>query len=214
MLNILSSISTASALGMANWSRFAAAAATDGSSAERGGQLAFTGTSNVAGSLVWVIVSLAIVIVLIVLVIKWLSQRGRSWGTNRSLRSLGGVALGQNSSIQAVEIAGRVYIVGVGESITLLDKLDDPEQVRAVIAQLERKPESVWPHNLLAGFLDKAKKRSGQEKTEPTRERWNSASSFQTILQEKLSQQAERKQQLETLLHDPKSNERLMDDEK
>ncbi len=215
MFNIYSRISMVSALGMAICPRFAAAAATNGSSAERDGQMAYTGSANVAGSLIWVIISLALVIVLIIFVIKWLSQRNRAWGTNRSLRSLGGIALGQNHSLQVVEIAGRIYIVGVGESITLIDKLDDPEQARAVIAALERQQESVWPQNLLTQLLDKVKNRGERaEAGQPSNEQWNSASSFQHMLQSKLNQQADRKQQLESLLHDPKTNERLMDDEK
>ena len=56
-----------------------------------------------------------------------LSQRNRGWGTNRALRSLGGIPLGQNKSLQVVELSGRVYIVGVGDNITLLDKIDEPE---------------------------------------------------------------------------------------
>ncbi|OME80237.1 hypothetical protein BK120_19380 [Paenibacillus sp. FSL A5-0031] len=174
----------------------------------------FTGTNDLAGNMIWVIVSLAIVIVLIILVIKWLSQRNRMWGTNRSLRSLGGIALGQNNSLQVVEIAGRIYIVGVGENITLIDKLDDPEQASAVISALERQQESAWSKDLVSQILKKFKDRNNPNGSDPTNEQWNKTSSFQDLLQNKLSQQADRKQQLESLLHESKSNERLMDDEK
>lgn len=213
MFNIASRISMVSALGMAIWPRFAAAA-VDGSSANNDEQMVFTGSKDLAGSLVWVIISLAIVIVLIIFVIKWLSQRNRMWGTNRSLRSLGGIALGQNNSLQVVEIAGRIYIVGVGENITLIDKLDDPEQVNAVIASLERQQESAWSKDLVTQLLNKVRDRNKKNEPEPSNEQWNKASSFQDLLHNKLSQQADRKQQLESLLHDSKSNERLMDDEK
>lgn len=214
MFNIHSRISMMSALGMAIWPGFAAAAATDGSTANNEEQIVFQGSNNLAGSLIWVIISLAIVIVLIIFVIKWLSQRNRTWGTNRSLRSLGGVALGQNNSIQVVEIAGRIYIVGVGEDITLIDKYDDPEQVKSVIAALERQPEANWPQNVISQLLNKIRSRNEDTGPEPSNEQWNSASSFQHLLQNKLNQQADRKQQLKSLLHDSKTNERLMDDEK
>ncbi len=214
MFNIASRISMVSALGMAIWPRFAAAAAQDGSSANDEGQMMFTGTNDLAGNMIWVIVSLAIVIVLIILVIKWLSQRNRMWGTNRSLRSLGGIALGQNNSLQVVEIAGRIYIVGVGENITLIDKLDDPEQASAVISALERVQESAWSKDLISQILKKFKDRNNHNESDPTNEQWNKTSSFQDLLQNKLSQQADRKQQLESLLHESKTNERLMDDEK
>lgn len=214
MFNIQSRISMVSALGMAIWPSFAAAAVIDGSSANSDEQMVFTNSKNIAGSLVWVIISLAIVIFLIVVVIKWLSQRNRSWGANRSLRSLGGIALGQNNSLQVIEIAGRVYIVGVGESITLIDKLDDPETALAVISALERQPESVWLQNVLSLLVKKVGGRNEQAGPEPSNEQWNQTSSFQDMLQDKLNQQADRKQQLESLLHDSKTNERLMDDEK
>ncbi|WP_083682199.1 flagellar biosynthetic protein FliO [Paenibacillus sp. FSL A5-0031] len=214
MFNIASRISMVSALGMAIWPQFAAAAAQGGSSANDEGQMMFTGTNDLAGNMIWVIVSLAIVIVLIILVIKWLSQRNRMWGTNRSLRSLGGIALGQNNSLQVVEIAGRIYIVGVGENITLIDKLDDPEQASAVISALERQQESAWSKDLVSQILKKFKDRNNPNGSDPTNEQWNKTSSFQDLLQNKLSQQADRKQQLESLLHESKSNERLMDDEK
>ncbi|MGO4696548.1 flagellar biosynthetic protein FliO [Paenibacillus sp. 2TAB26] len=214
MFNIASRISMVSALGMAIGPQFAAAAAQGGSSANDEGQMMFTGTNDLAGNMIWVIVSLAIVIVLIILVIKWLSQRNRMWGTNRSLRSLGGIALGQNNSLQVVEIAGRIYIVGVGENITLIDKLDDPEQASAVISALERQQESAWSKDLVSQILKKFKNRNNPNGSDPTNEQWNKTSSFQDLLQNKLSQQADRKQQLESLLHESKSNERLMDDEK
>lgn len=214
MFNIASRISMVSALGVAIGPQFAAAAAQGGSSANDEGQMMFTGTNDLAGNMIWVIVSLAIVIVLIILVIKWLSQRNRMWGTNRSLRSLGGIALGQNNSLQVVEIAGRIYIVGVGENITLIDKLDDPEQASAVISALERQQESAWSKDLVSQILKKFKNRNNPNGSDPTNEQWNKTSSFQDLLQNKLSQQADRKQQLESLLHESKSNERLMDDEK
>lgn len=214
MFKLLSRISMVSALGMAILPRFAAAASLDGSSANVDEQIKFTGSNHLAGSLIWVIVSLAIVIVLIILVIKWLSQRNRTWGTNRSLRSLGGIALGQNNSLQVVEIAGRIYIVGVGESITLIDKLDKPEDAEAVIAALERQTQTAWPQNSLTELLKKVIKRNAPAGKEPSNEQWNETNSFQDMLQSKLDQQADRKQQFESLLQEPKTNERLMDDEK
>jgi flagellar protein FliO/FliZ len=214
MFNIASRISIVSALGMAIWPRIAAAAALDGSSANNDEQVTFSGADNLAGSLVWVIISLAIVIVLIIFVIKWLSRRSQRWGTNRSLRSLGGLALGQNNSLQVIEIAGRIYIVGIGENITLIDKIEDSKEVHAVIAALERQQEAAWNKDLLSQWLVKLKNRNTQSEPEPSNEQWNKTDSFQQMLHSKLSEQAERKQQLEDLLYDSKSNERLMDDEK
>lgn len=168
---------------------------------------------DLLGGLVWVIVSLAIVITLIVLVIKWLSNRSRMWGANRSMRSLGGIALGQNSSMQVVEIAGSIYIVGVGTTITLLDKIDDPEQAAKVIAAMEAQAGGSWSTKELASLFNRSRADRTEEK-QPTEDRWNDPMSFQQLLQNKLSQQAGRKEQIESLLNKQNTNERLMEDEK
>ncbi|WP_168122242.1 flagellar biosynthetic protein FliO [Paenibacillus sp. HB172176] len=169
-------------------------------------------TSELLGNIVWVIVALAIVVALMILVIKWLSIRSKQWGANRAMRTLGGVSLGQSSSMQVVEIADRIYIVGVGESITLIDKIDDPELVSAVYASFERKSQQTWNSQDIAGVLRKLLKRNKEQSAVDTRDA-DEASSFQQLLQRKLSNQSSRKQQLESLLQEQKKNERLIDHE-
>lgn len=171
----------------------------------------YTSPSNMAGSVVWVIFSLLLIIGLIIVVIKWLSRRNRAFGgTNRSLRSLGGISLGQNHSLQVVELAGRLYIVGVGENITLLDKIDDETQAEAIIEAMERQVQGGWSPGALTGLISRFRQGSGEQ--EPRDEQWNDASSFQNVLKDKMNRQADRKQQLEALLKDPNPNERLNDD--
>ncbi|MFX3632927.1 MAG: flagellar biosynthetic protein FliO [Candidatus Pristimantibacillus sp.] len=195
-----------SIVGLALWPTLAAASDLNNDN----GPTKLPGSENMAGSLVWVIVSLFIVIALIVVLIKWLSTRNRAWGTNRSLRSLGGIALGQNNSMQVVELAGRVYIVGVGENVTLIDKIDDLEQAQAIVASIERQSNGGWSPNGMAELLKRFRQRDN--KAEPSNEQWNESSSFQNILNDNLNRQADRKQQIESLLKDSKPNERLMDD--
>lgn len=202
---------------MAGWSELATAAVTltgGGIAKDEPIDISGSNPAELFGSLVWVIVSLAIVIVLIVLALKWLSQRNRAWGSNRSLRLLGGVSLGQHSSLQVIEIADRIYIVGVGENITLIDKLDAPEQTAALLAALERQSETGWSANPLAQLVRKWRNREPNEGAGPVNDQWNNASSFESLLQSKLNQRADRKQQLDALLKDSKSDERLMDNEK
>ncbi|MBH5316630.1 flagellar biosynthetic protein FliO [Paenibacillus sp. GSMTC-2017] len=172
-----------------------------------------TNPGELLGNMVWVMVALAIVIFLILYVIKWLSKRNQLWGANRSMRSLGGISLGQNSSMQVVEIGERIYIVGVGQTITLLDKLEDPDDVASVIASLERQSDNGWTTKDLTGLIQKWRNRTTSHK-ESGNEQWNAPSSFQQMLDSKLKKGADRKEQLESLLQDHNKNERLMDDEK
>ncbi|NIK68840.1 flagellar biosynthetic protein FliO [Paenibacillus sp. BK033] len=194
------------AVGVAVQPAFAAAAGSGNDESPMAG--------SYTGSVIWVIVSLFIVIGLIVLLIKFLSQRNRMWGTNRAVRSLGGVALGQNNSLQVVELSGRLYVVGVGENVTLLDKIDDEKQVQAILASLGRQSNTAgWSANTISDFLKRFRKEESQAGEDLTEVQWNMPeSSFESLLNHNLSKQADRKQQLESLLkeskHDGDDNEK------
>ncbi|RXZ76949.1 hypothetical protein EBB07_32125 [Paenibacillaceae bacterium] len=168
---------------------------------------------NLAGSLLWVIVALLIVIGMIVLFIKFLSKRSRSFGANRSLRTLGGISLGQNKSLQIVELAGRIYVVGVGNEVKLLDKVDDLEEAQAIIAYMEEQMDKSMNLSSLTGLIQKLRKRQDdKQEQEPGTELWQASSSFQDVLQDKLQRQSIRKQNVEAALKDAKSKDRLMDE--
>jgi len=177
------------------------AAGLDGPSGEEKMML-----DNSAGSLVWLIVALLIVIGLIVVFIKFLSSRNRAWGANRSLRSLGGVTLGQNKSLQVVEAAGRIYVVGVGEDVALIDKITDPDTVADVVASLEDQAARTWNPAAVADLWNKVRTRGG--KTDPEAENWND-SSFEAMLSEKLNRQTDRRNRMESLLGESKTRDRL-----
>ncbi|EFM13069.1 conserved hypothetical protein [Paenibacillus curdlanolyticus YK9] len=167
---------------------------------------------SMTGSLVSVLIALAVIIGLIVLVIKLLSRRNRGWGTNRALRTLGGVALGQHKSLQVVELTGKVYIVGIGEDVRLLDKIDDPEEAARIIAVMEQQNNITWNAATITDFMNKFRKRDGSQAVQdPTRA--NEGPDFERLLRKKLDEQSQRKQQVETLLRSPNQSDRLMDDE-
>ncbi|MBW7454455.1 flagellar biosynthetic protein FliO [Paenibacillus sepulcri] len=162
------------------------------------------------GYLIWVIVALALVIGLIVLLIKWLSNKNRGWGSNRALRSLGGIPLGQNKSLQVVELSGRVYVVGVADSITLLDKIDDPEAAMAILDAIELQNGRQWNSPSVTDFLNRFRNR--RESSGPSDEPWQAASSFQDLLQSKMKRQSDQKQKVEDLLKEQNHNDRLLDE--
>jgi len=159
------------------------------------------------GSAVWVIVALVIVIILIVFTLRFLSSRTRAWGQNRSLRSLGGIALGQNKSLQVIEVGGKVYLVGVGENVTLIDRIDDAEEAGRLIAILENPAPQPMGIPLFGEWLNR--KRGGRK--DPEAEGWN-VSEFEAMLRSNLERQAGRKQQFESLMNDPNAKDRLMDE--
>jgi len=168
------------------------------------------GTTSIVGNLIWVIVSLIIVIGLIVFVIKFMAGRSRIWGANRSLRSLGGVALGQNKSLQVVDIAGQLYIVGVGEDVRLLDKIEDPEQAEAIIQLLEHPSPPMWNTAAALSFMNRLRSRTAGGNVQETSPIGDD--DFRSMLQNKLQRQAETKLKVETLLNETLSKDRLRDE--
>jgi flagellar protein FliO/FliZ len=166
---------------------------------------------NMTGTLITVMIVLAVIICLIVFLIKMLARRNRGWGANRALRTLGGVPLGQHKSLQVVELAGKVYVVGVGEDVTLIDKLEDAEQASHIISSMEQSNAISWNSAALSDLIGKLK-RSKHASDSIAADSSSEGPDFERMLRRKLDEQSQRKQQVESLLRTPNQSDRLMDE--
>lgn len=84
-------------------------------------------------ALLQLIFTLGIILGLLYIVFRFISKRSGIYG-NPNFKHLGGLPLGQNKSVQLVEVNNKVYILGVGENIQLIQKIDEPEEVLAIKA--------------------------------------------------------------------------------
>lgn len=114
------------------------------------------------------IVVLAVILALIVYLIRFLNKRNQQWLRHGTIRTLGGVGLGQNKSLQIMEIGGVVYLLGVGEDIQLIDKVSDLEEAQRIIDSFER--DAASQQGNLSPLIAKLTKRFRRE--EPPR-KWN-----------------------------------------
>ena len=159
-------------------------------------------------NLIYVIFVLAIIIGLIVLLLKFLGKRNRMLNSHRSVRTLAAVGLGMNKSLQIIEVGGAVYLVGVGEDITLVDKISDPEQVAQILAALEdemteqRNPLSLLFQNL-AGKLRK------DEAPVEMEIELEEAPSFHEVFDEKVRRMSNRKDKMEQIMREDNTKDRL-----
>jgi len=82
-------------------------------------------------SLIRVIASLSIILLLIFISFRFLAQKK---GTINSgfYQHLGGIPLGQNKTVQVVEIGNKIYILGVGEDVQLLQVIEDKQDLQAI----------------------------------------------------------------------------------
>ncbi|MFD2878761.1 flagellar biosynthetic protein FliO [Paenibacillus rhizoplanae] len=54
--------------------------------------------------------------------------------SGRSIRTLGALGLGPNKSIQIIELGSSLYLIGVGDDISMMDKITDPAEVALIIS--------------------------------------------------------------------------------
>ncbi|MNM84657.1 Flagellar biosynthesis protein, FliO [compost metagenome] len=162
---------------------------------------------NLWGNLITVIVVLAIIIVLIVLMVRFLGKRNRFLNQDSTIRILGAVGLGPNKSLQVIEIGSSVYFVGVGEDISLLDKVSDPDEVELLHQTFEEEgTKFTGVASMLSGLVSRFRK-------EPPKEEELEGTSFHEVFYSQLSKRPNRKRQMEELLKDQEdqSTDRLRD---
>jgi flagellar protein FliO/FliZ len=162
-----------------------------------------------AGS-VWdllrVLFVLALIVVLIVVLLRFFAKRNRGWWMNRSLRSLGGLPLGTNKSMQIVEWNGRIYVLGIGDNVTLLESITDPEMVASLLAEFDTPHVSNGPK--LSVWLRKLGQRGNAQGSENSGGETESRPNFEQTLEFRLRQLAERRERVEKLLEERPSDDR------
>ena len=139
------------------------------------------------------IVVLILIIGLILLFVKLLSQKNRFWLGNRAVRSLGGVQLGQNKSLQLIEIGSAIYVVGVGDNVNLVHRIDDEEEVRSILESLDAQPRG-----RTMGSWTSWKERLGLSKREPEPE--HATATFQEIFHNKMKKVSGRDRQIAEMI--------------
>lgn len=131
--------------------------------------------------------------------IRFLGRRNQTFMSNRSIRTLGAIGLGPNKSMQVIELGSSLYLIGIGENISILDKVTDPDEVALIIAAFE--DQSSNQNNFLAPLIAKVKVKLRGEV--PSQEiELSETSSFYETLQSKLRSAPERKEKMEELLRD------------
>ncbi|AWB44307.1 flagellar protein [Paenibacillus sp. CAA11] len=159
---------------------------------------------NPVTSILTVIVVLAIIIALIVLLIRFLGRRNQMFSKSRSIRTLGAVGLGQNKSLQVIEIGSSIYLVGVGEDVTLVDKISDPQQVAQLVGAFEEEAADLGSLSSIVATL-KTRFRKGA----PAVEEELDSTTFHEVFETKLRDLPNRKKQMEEILQEEQSTDRL-----
>ncbi len=164
---------------------------------------------NNGGVSVWdwftVIIVLVLIVALILLLVRFMAYKNNSWSQARSLRQLGGVGVGQNKSIQLVKVGSAIYVVGVGDNVQILDKIEDDSEIAHIMESLHTAPSIPGSHMLakLQNWTDARRKltASKDESTSPE------AESFQELFHSKLQQVGNRRENLKELLQEDRKTD-------
>lgn len=153
----------------------------------------------------YVIFCLILIICLFFIIIKVISQKNRLMMSGRSVKLIGGVSIGQNKSIQVVEVGHTLFILGVGDNIQLISKIEDAEEIEYIVENMHFRGNKNFPTFQSLGRWFKGLR--GQ----PPREEEDLSTSFQQIFHEKMERISNRKQRVDQLFHNDNESDRLND---
>lgn len=114
---------------------------------------AFANTTSLStpswiGHVLTVVLALVVTLGLLLVLSRWAIRKKHLWQTQQSIRSVATLVLAPHKTVHIIEIAQTLYIIGVADNITVLDKIAD-EHACAVLRTpaSDRRPT---PH-MLAG---------------------------------------------------------------
>jgi flagellar protein FliO/FliZ len=87
------------------------------------------------------IFSFILVIALLYILLRFLSKKGRTLQSNGPVLPIGGHMLGNNRSLQVLLIGNTIYIVGVGEDVTLIRTITQGEEYQLLLESYENQAE-------------------------------------------------------------------------
>lgn len=114
-------------------------------------------TESLTFSIVKTLFALLLILALIYILIKFLSRRNKLFNHVKALENLGGISVGPNKSIQIVRIGGKIFMVGVGDNVELLQEIDDEDLIKDLLHSDEQGDFQV-NHLVQSIFNPKSKK--------------------------------------------------------
>lgn len=164
------------------------------------------GSYNPSWELIKLVLVLALIVGLIIVLLRFIGKRNRGWWMNRSLRSLGGIGVGTNKSLQIVEWNGRIYVLGVGDDVTLLEAITDPDTVAVLLA--EHDTANVTAASTVPDWLRRLANRREPREADGAPASSDGQPSFEQTLEDRLRQLSERRRKAEELLDQGRSGDR------
>lgn len=160
-----------------------------------------TGTESLLPSFLKLVVVLLMIIGLIIVLLRFVAQKNKTWFSQPGIRSLSALTIAQNRSIHIVEVGHKIYVLGVGEDVRVIDVLEEEEE----ISRLKERLEASKTHKVQGNWMQWIKKRKHSERIEEV-EADHSDASFQQVMMDRLQHISSQKQKLHDLLEEDERN--------
>ncbi|MDQ0350633.1 flagellar protein FliO/FliZ [Alkalibacillus filiformis] len=101
------------------------------------------------------IAALVLVLALIFVVLKFVQKRTRIYQQTQSLENVGGIALGNNKSAQVVRVGNEYYLLGVGDNVEMLTKVEDEATIEQLSQSHEESSSNISFQSVLQNFQNR-----------------------------------------------------------
>ncbi|WP_412975451.1 flagellar biosynthetic protein FliO [Ornithinibacillus sp. 179-J 7C1 HS] len=118
---------------------------------------------SLAFDLVKMVFALFLILALIYLLLKFLSKRNKLFNQVKTLENLGGISVGPSKSIQVIRVGGKLYLIGVGENVQLLEEIVDEGMKEEILSSYQEQAD-FKPEKILSLF--QSKNNQATEKTD------------------------------------------------
>lgn len=78
-----------------------------------------------------------LILLMIYALIKFLAVRQKKLQPNQAVKLMGGTPLGNNKSLQLVKVGEKVYLIGVGDQVTLIKEFSESDEINNIESDLE-----------------------------------------------------------------------------
>lgn len=100
-------------------------------------------TPNIFGLIVRVVVVLALIIGLIYILLKLFNRTKQFNKQGEVLVNLGGLSLGTNKSVQMLKVGEKIYLIGVGDDVSILTEVTDEDIKQQMLDKHQAPPLKV-----------------------------------------------------------------------
>lgn len=132
--------------------------------------------------------------------IKFLSMKQKNLQPNQAVKLMGGTALGNNKSLQLVKVGGQIYLIGVGDQVTLIKEFTEDDEIHGIEKDVDTQASPLLPKTVTSFIKDKV---SGHLEKNPSQRK-----GFEQLFKQSLDKQRQKQEKLKSDLENQQSRDK------